>query len=229
MNVRIDKDVFEKFHAEFLVGAIFCSNTDNSRHEPDIHEMLRDMEEFVRVNFSHERAQNNLLVSAWKAASEHFGDQFKHYHTNAERLMMTVLDGGEIQSKDNLTDLCNFISLKHIVPIGAFDARKISGDLAFTIAQGNELFGKKPVEAGELLLCDAEAVRARKLQYDIDQKPGVGNATHAALVLVEALPPLHSAQLLNIVAELAGLIKIFCGGKIQKGMLGKEQPEIRFS
>jgi len=221
MKVLITKEVFEKLNPGFIAGVLFCSKIDNRTQEADIHEMLRDIEEFVRVSFGPENARH--LTPA------HDGEQFKHYHTNVERLMLDVLDGNEIPSKDKLTDLCNFMSLKHIVPIGALDADKTKGEISFRIAEGKELFGKQAVMAGELVLCDDTSVLARKLHYEADSRYGITKKTQHALVLVEALPPFDSAQLLNLVAELAGLIKIFCGGKVQSGVLNKQQMEIRFS
>lgn len=229
MKVCIEKSVFEKFSPDFIVGVLFCSKLDNRTQEMDIPEMLRDIEEFVRITFSPENARKSSLLSAWKAAHEHFGDQFKHYHTNVERLMLDVLDGKEIPRKDKLADLCNFMSLKHIVPIGAFDASKIQGDISFRVAEGKELFGKQAVMAGELVLCDDTSILARKLHYEAEGRYGITKKTQHAIVLIEALPPVDSVQLLNIVEELAVLIKIFCGGTVQKGVLNKDQLEIPFS
>ncbi len=199
MKIQIDPAVFEKFNG-FTVGIIFCQ-INNTEHSDDIYEMLRDIEEYVRISFN-----KNALISTSKAAQQ-LG--LKHYHTRVEMLMETVLKGKEIPNKDTLTNLCNFIALKHLVPVGALDARNL-GNLLFTI------------DNGELVLKDKKVV-SRQLLYEADPSVEVSKKTQTALVLVETLPPVDAGKMVHVVDELADLIKIFCG-RVQKKVLSEKQP-----
>lgn len=230
MNVSIDKSVFDKFNEQFAVGIIHCSKLNNSGSPVDIHEMLRDVEELIRINFNPSTLQTHQLISAWDSAVAHFGDKAQHYQSNVERMMLDILDSKDIPSKNKMVDLCNFISLKNIIPLGLTDTSKISGSLTFTLAKGSEKFepdGKlESLESGELILRDDNDVLARKLDYRTSSKADVDKKTKEAIVHIEAIPPITKDKLEAVTDELAGLIRIFCGGKIKKKILNKDKAEV---
>ena len=125
MNISIHPNVFTEFNQNFSVGILHCTDIDNNKSPVDIHEMLRDIEEYIKLTFTKENAKTHHLVSAWNTAIAHYGDKFHHYHTNVERLMKHVLDGDELASSTKINDLTNFFALKNLVPMGALDADKI--------------------------------------------------------------------------------------------------------
>ncbi len=225
MKIRIEPQVFEKFHEEFMVGVISCSDISLKGNSSDLQEMLHDVEELIRVSFNPDTVANHQMVSAWKAAVAHFGEKATHYQTNAEKMIRTILEGKEVPHSDKLIDLCNFISLKYIIPLGVFDVQKVESPLFFTLAKGDETFSQKKeaIEPGELLLCDGEDVLARKLDYVQNPKAHVTVKTKNALITLEALPPINEDKLAAYVDELAGLIRIFCGGKFKKVILSKRK------
>jgi len=232
MKVSINKKVFSDLHEKFVVGLIYCSNLDNSGNPDDIHEMLRDVEELIRVNFTPVNLKSHKLVSAWKAAVAHFGKKAKHYESNVELMMLDVLDGKDVKSQNKLVDLSNFMALKYIIPVGVTDAKKISKNLEFTLAKGTEKFsmGRKSekVEKGELILRNGVEVLSRKFDRRVSSKGVVDKKTKKALVRIEALPPVSEAKMGRIVDEMAGLIRVFCGSKTKKVVLTKKKPSVNF-
>lgn len=211
MKISIDKAVFAS-HDHFMVGCLSVSGVNISKASAEIPEMLRDIEEYVRLNFNEDAVQSHHLISAWKAAVAHYGEKFHHYQTNVEQLMKVVLTGGEIKSENKLVDLVHFFTLKFLVPMNVIDLKKVSGKLLFTLAEG-----------GELVFKDDKHVLARKLNYELNSKVVVTDKTTDALVYIEALPPLNVQQLDNILQEAAGLVKAFCGGKVKRFILTKEK------
>lgn len=233
MKVAINQKVFENFHEQFMVGLVLCTDINNTGSPADLHEMLRDVAELIRVNFNPINLQTHQLISAWKAAVAHFGGKFQHYQSNVERMMTLILEGDDPTSKNKLADLCNFMALKHITPVGATDAKKVAGNLEFAVAQGDEDFHinakTTTVEKDELILSDGLDVLARKLDYDTSPKAEVSAKTKHALIHIEALPPISEAKLERIMDELAGLVRVFCGGKTKKAILTKARPSVEFS
>jgi DNA/RNA-binding domain of Phe-tRNA-synthetase-like protein len=124
-------------------------------------------------------------------------------------MLMNKLTEGNLPRKDRLNDLVVFLSLKYIIPAGAFDADRVKG-IRCTIDS-----------SGDLALVDGAHTLARKLQYESSPRAAVNSKTRNAVVLIEALPPFNRSKLESALAELAGLIKVFCGGKIRKIVLDK--------
>src|SRR3989344_4129659 len=218
MNITIHPSVFSEFNENFSVGILYCTDIDNSESPVDIHEMLRDIEEYTRLNFTKDTAKTHQLNSAMDAGNEQFGEKIHHYHTNGERRMQQVLDGDEIASSTKIIDLINFFSLKYLVPMGALDASKLASPefkVAKTSSSTNE-------EKFELILTDKEKILAHQLNYDVDKKVMPHEDTKTALIYIEALPPTSKAQLEKIMDEIAALIRVFCSGKIKKAVINKE-------
>ena len=227
MKVSINKKVFESFNDKFAIGILWCSGINNTGSPADIHEMLRDVEELIRINFNPASLQTHELISAWKSAIAHYGEKAKHFQSNVERMMNHIIEGEDIDTENKLGDLCNFISLKHIIPLGVTDIDKIKDNIEFTLAS-NERWNTVPLEKNELIMNAGDDVLARKLDYIISKKGEVDKKTKNALLHIEAIPPIDENRLMNILEELQGLIRIFCGGKIKKAILKKDKAQIEF-
>ena len=227
MKVSINKKVFEVFNDRFHVGLLWCSNLNNSGSPADIHEMLRDVEELVRINFNPSSLQTHELISAWKSAVAHYGEKAQHFQSSVERMMTYVLEGEDIETKNKLGDLCNFISLKYLVPLGVTDTDKAEGNIEFTLA-GSEKWNGSPIEKNELIMKAGDDVISRKLDFNISSKGEVDKKTKNAIIHIEAIPPIDENRLMNILEELQGLVRIFCGAKIKKTILKNDKNEIDF-
>lgn len=225
MKICIEPKVFSELGEGFAVGVVACSGVKNTKSSPELVEMLRDVEELIRVNFTPESLGAHPLVSAWKAAAAHYGPEFEHHQSKVEKLMKSVLEGHSLKSSTMLADLCTFISLKHLLPVGIVDTARLTGKLSFGIARGGEIFdsGKtktKPAR-GELILRDSIDILSRKLDYDVSPKAEPKLSTKNAVVHTELVPPMATEKLGQVLEELATLIKIFCGGKVRRMVIGK--------
>ena len=211
MKMSVDRKVFEKFHGDFFAGCIACRGLNNKGSSAESEEMLRDIEEYVHLNFNADTLKTNNLVSSWKAATAHYGEQFQHYHTALEKMLKTVLDRKRVPAENKLVNLINFFSLKHLVPLTALDLKNVGTKLVFTLSDHNDL-----------VLRNDKAVLVRKFA---DEKPQhhVTEKTSDALIFVEGVPPLHHEHLDNILEEVAGLVKVFCGGTTKRVILTKHK------
>ena len=223
MNISIHQNVFSEFNENFSVGILHCSGIDNTKSPVDIHEMLRDIEEYIKLNFTKDTAKTHHLISAWTAAITHYGDKFHHYHTNVERLMQQVLDGNELATSTKVNDLTNFFALKNLVPMGVLDAEKIENP-QFKVMKTISETGAS--EKNELTLCDNETIIARELNYNIEKKVTPHEKTKNALIYIEALPPTSRAQLEKMMEEISAIVRIFCKGKVKRAIIDKENKKI---
>ena len=214
MRISIDKKVFEQFHGEFFVGCIVCSGMTNKKSSADSEEMLRDMEEYVKLNFNDDTMKTHHLVSAWKAATAHYGDKYHHYHTHLESMIKEILAGKQVAPENKLMDLVHFFSLKHIVPLTAIDLSKVGKKLNFTLMSDDV--------KNELVFRDETGVLVRKFA-EAKPKDAVTEKTGDALIYVEGVPPLREDHLDNILHEMGDLVKVFCGGKIKRVILTKHK------
>ncbi len=226
MKLAIAPAVFQSVHEQFLAGLIEVRGLSNRGSAAEIDEMLRDIEELVRLSFSPESVQTHQLLSAWKAAVAHLGEA-KHYESNVERLMSYVLHGRGVASRNKLADLCTFLALKYLIPIAALDLAQAHGNLAWKLSTGRETLavdGKSArIPKGDLIFSDRKNVLAWKLDYQTNPVADASTATKDALISIVVVPPVTQERLQSHLDELAGLIRIFCGGSVQKAILSRER------
>jgi DNA/RNA-binding domain of Phe-tRNA-synthetase-like protein len=215
MKVSIDKSVFQHVHPEFMVGVVRCTLLNNRGKSDDIAEMLRDIEEYIRLHFRKDSIAVHQLISPWKAAVAKFGKKAAHYHTHVEEMMEKVIAGRTVQSKDKLNDVVNFFSLKYIVPAMVVDLKKAGKELTFTASHG------------DLMLKDNRKVLSRKLDYH-SAGAGVSTTTTNALIVVEGLPPLAKQHVVHLLEEVQGLVRFFCQAKTKVAFLDKKNPIVEF-
>ena len=233
MEFSISKEVFEHFK-DLSIGVIIAESIENEKDSEELENLLSEMVGFVKDNFSPLNIKNHSMISPWKSAYFDYEEKPHTTHSSVERLTKKIMEKGDIESKNKLRDLCNFISLKYMVPVECFDISKAQKGISFTRAKGDEFFYDEKLkkaenpEKGELIYSDALNVLARKLDYTESGKAAVSSKTKKAIILVEGLKPLTKAKVSKITEEISGLAESFCKAKIKSFVLDKKNSSAEF-
>ena len=147
-----------------------------------------------------------------------------------ERLLKKIIKKRSVSSKDVLTNLTRYLSLKNLVPFGVDDFAKINGNLTFGLATGKEKVDKiRNLKAGALYYKDNQRVLGTKLDFWKSKKTALDSNSTSTLIHIEALPPVSSQELNKIVKETKNLITSFCGGKVKSFVLDKKKNKIKIT
>lgn len=213
MKIEIKKNVFAKFNDKFMAGLLVCSELENQGGLKEIERLLDKIEKLIKLDFTPINFKTHDLITVWEVAAESLGK--KHYKSSVENLMRSILEGHKIRREDRLRNLCNFVSLKYIVPVDCFDLGLIKGDLDFDVKGRDLVFS-----AGRVKLSEKLALKRNK-KYDVKDK------TKKALVYFEALPPLNKDKVRKIMEDLADLIRVYCKAKVKIYFLDKKNSEVK--
>ncbi len=206
MNITLQPEVFSRVHPKFKLALILATQLDNkSKRQESLH-LLGEAEKLIRLTFNKETVKNHYLISPWSVAQQEFGKQAKHYHTSVERLLQDILDKKNIAAAEVVTNIVRYLSLKHLIPLAVDDAAKIKGSVTFAIARRS----KQKARKGELYYHDEQQMLGTKLDFWKNKATALTLTSTAALIHLEALPPVTSRKLKEIVAELEHLLYIFC-------------------
>jgi DNA/RNA-binding domain of Phe-tRNA-synthetase-like protein len=233
MKFSISKEVFEHLD-DLSIGIIIAEDIENRKSSAELEELISEIVELVNANSSPTSSANNRMISPWKSAYFSFGEKPHSTHSSMERLTNEIMETSDIKRKNKLKDLCNFISLKHTVPVECFDIEKIQGDLLLKRAKGDEFFydygsGKAlNPEKGEFIYTDKINVLARKLDYVESDKALVSMRTKKTIILIEGLKPLKKQEVSKITKETAELAEAFCNAKARIFVLDKNNSTIEF-
>lgn len=233
MKLIIAPTIFQKFQ-KLNVGIVIVKNIDNKGSDEKIYHLLEEIESLIKLNFVSTELAKHSLISPWRAAYSEFGAKPSKYHSSVEALMKRLLKGEDIPKVNKLVDIYNYLSLKHLVPIGASDLDKVEGHIFLRTANGTEIFiplnstEVEHPEKGEVIYKDDRNVLCRRWNWRDCDKTKIKDSTKNVILYVEALPPLTREKLEEVCKELISLINMFCGGEAKYYILDIAAPEIEF-
>jgi DNA/RNA-binding domain of Phe-tRNA-synthetase-like protein len=232
MKFTINPQIFTQY-PDVLLGVVILHDIDNHGDSPEITSMLRTAETACIDSFNNTPVIEHSHIAPWREAYRKFGAKPKDYPSSIENLVRRIIKGDSIRHINKLVDIYNYISLKHLVPVGGEDLSQIQGDIELTIAGDQEepvvLLGEseaRPPYAREVIYKDNLGTICRRWNWKEADRTKLTEKTQSALIVIEALPPVGKEQLDTSLAELANLVKQFCGGEITTTILDSQNPEI---
>ena len=193
--------------------------------------LIRERENEIRANFNTETLSQNPKIDAWRKAYSSFGAKPKKNKCSVENLYRMILGGAELRHINKIVDIYNFISIKHMIPVGGEDTGKIEGNIMLKFARGNEPFvelnseeTKNPKE-GEVVYVDDKEVLCRRWNWRECDKSKMTEETKNVALVVEWLLPIAKEEVEAIINELSELVQKICGGEIKTFVLDSSNLE----
>lgn len=224
MRLIITPVIFKKY-PKLIVGAVIAKGINNKGLQEKIYSLLDDMQELVKLNFIPSELSKHQMISPWRTAYSEFGTKPSKHHSSVEALIRQVLKGKKIPKVNKLVNIYNYLSLKHMLPMGADDLDKVEGNIWLMFADGAEIFvplNSTEIEhpnPGEVIYKDERRVLCRKWNWRECDKTKITEETKNAIIYVEALPPIRKEKVKAACKELKELIEMFCGGTVEHHIL----------
>lgn len=232
MKVIVNKQILKTF-PKLNIGIVIAKNIENTGSDEKIYHLLEEIEDLIKLNFVSEKLAEHPMISPWRAAYSEFGSKPSKYNSSVEALMRSILKGRSIPRISKLVDLYNYLSLKHLVPMGADDLARIKGNIKLTFASGKEKFtplGKKEKEhpdKGEVIYKDDEKVLCRRWNWRECDESKITEQTKEAVIYIEGIFPVTKEKLTEVCRECADMIKTFCNGKAEYHILNEKNNQVK--
>ena len=221
MKIDISKEIFEKFPGLNL-GVVIAKNIQNSEGNSEIIELLRCAEEKVRDEFVPGELAQHPKLAPWRQAYSSFGAKPKKYKCSIEALIRRVLNDEALPDINNLVNLYNYLSLKHVLPMGGDDLDNVEGNIHLKIADGSETFialnsdEVKNPKQGEVVYADNNEILCRRWNWRECEKTKLTSESKNIIIYAEGLPPVTQDEVESAVKEIAEDVKKFLGGENAK-------------
>ena len=225
MKFRIDPAIFSYF-PHLHIGVVSAKGVDNHGECPEILEKIGHVLREIRGRFDRKTLAEHPKIQAWRKAYASFGAKPKKHLSSVESLYRMALEGASLRSINKLVDTYNFISLKHMVPVGGDDLAKVEGNIELRFAVEDESFvplGSGEVQKarnGEVVYADMKSILCRRWNWRESEKTKMTERTREVLLVSEGLPPVTAEEMKQIVEELALMVKEYCGGDVNEDVLG---------
>ncbi len=234
MRFCVNYRIFDKF-PDLSLGVVIAKGMDNLGTADELWALISAQQEEIRANASSEILSQLPRIASWRRAYSAFGAKPKKYKSSVESLYRMVLKGVDLKHINTIVDVYNYISIKHMVPVGGDDISRVEGDIVLRFAQGGEMFrplNSEEVEhakEGEVIYMDNVEVLCRRWNWRECDKSRMTEETKQAVLVVEGLSPVNREEVDSIVEQLRRLVDRFCGGETRFEILSQEQPEIVIS
>lgn len=172
-------------------------------------------------------------IAVWRAAYRAFGIRKTSYRCSVERLAKNAQAGRSLPEINAFVDAYNAVSLSHVMPLGADDLDRLSGDIAFRFSRPDDDFRdmgvldangepvRDPPKPGEVVYADGEKILCRRWNWRQDARSLVTPATTRAVITVQAN---GAGDLEAAVADLTRLIAAHCGGRSAVAIADRATP-----
>ncbi|MEM1949331.1 MAG: phenylalanine--tRNA ligase beta subunit-related protein [Candidatus Caldarchaeum sp.] len=182
-------------------------------------EGLEDYISNVRKTLKLDELTRHPLVRAYRDFFWRIGVDPTKTRPSAEALLRRVLQGKKFPRVNTLVDVYNIVSMKYVVPIAAFDADRLAGDLVMRFARSGERFQgigmEKPLtlSGGEVVVEDGQKLIAVYPYRDADSSK-VTERSRNVLLMVCGVPGVDMEYLKNCSDELVEAVLSKCGGRL---------------
>jgi len=232
MKFIINNSIFGN-SPELNIGVLVLRGVDNNGESSKVIDSIRNEEKRIREEFVSEKLSQEPKINSWRQVYKSFGVKPKEYKSSVESLYKRILKEDELRHINKVVDIYNYISLKHMLPVGGEDLDKIQGDIQLTYAGDNEpavlLLGdkeEKSPEEGEIIYKDEISAICRRFNWREATRTKLTEDTKDLILVIEGLPPITNEDVDNILNEMKELIGECCGGDITKFILNRDNPEI---
>lgn len=213
-RLRVDARIQEQF-PDYAVLVIYARGLGNRPSTERSIGLLREAEQRQREAFGAEKASTHPHIAAWREAFGRFGAKPSRYLCSVEALIGRVLKGQELPAINEVVDIYNSVSVRHVLPVGGEDLDALTSDLTLTFAVGSEPFdemagGEVAVshpEPGEVVWADSSGVTCRRWNWRQGYRTRLTVDTHNAYFVLDRLAPYPLDTLRQAGDELVALLR----------------------
>jgi DNA/RNA-binding domain of Phe-tRNA-synthetase-like protein len=211
-------------------GVVFARGIDNASENPEAQGLLRAQAEVLQSTYASRPLSSHPHISSWRAAFSSFGLKPTQYRSAVEALMRHVLKAGAVPHINTLVDICNYVSMKHVLPVAAYDLAHVSGPVEVRFAKGDEPFlplYAKEIEypkPGEVAYTDDEGALSRRWVWRQCDRAKSTPQTRDALLTTEGVNDIQREAVETATKELVTLVGQFCGGELSWSLLDTDNP-----
>ena len=219
---------------DFRVAVVVAENLALATERPSaLDGLIAEREAACRTRWEGLELSAIPGIAAWRGAYKGFGIRKTSYRSSVERLVKRVRAGERLPAVNTLVDAYNAVSLASVLCCGADDLDRVAPPLAFRFARPGDSFidmGAQPGEDpndppkdGEVVYADAHHVLCRRWNWRQDARTGISPDTRRAIVTVQAN---GWGDLDAAAADLAGLLREFCGATVRTAVADAARPRI---
>lgn len=224
---RVAPQVFEKF-PNAVFGVVVAKGIDNSMECREIGSLLAAEAVAARARLEGVNLKEHPAIAPYREAFLTLGFNPNKFMCSVEALCKRVMKAGALPNINPIVDLGNAMSMKYILPMGAHDIRKLSGDLEVRFAADGDNFlpfGETVTErpdSGELVYVSGHTVKTRRWIWRQSDDGKIDESSTDVIFPIDGFGGVNSEMVEQAREELTGLLGKFFGCRVLSGFIDRE-------
>ncbi|WP_026583267.1 B3/B4 domain-containing protein [Bacillus sp. J33] len=214
MEITISPELCNLF-PHFKIGFITYKNIEVGQSPQMVKGRLQLFQESIYFDLEDKNAADLEGIKEWRQIFKKAGKDPNRYRHSAEALYRRIKKQNYLQPVNSSIDINNFFSLEYQIPIGVYDADKLSGDLSIRIGKEGEeyngLNGRPNSLANLIISEDTEGPFGSP--FVDSERTAVTEQTKNAVQIVYLRPSLDTWQAEKMVESLMNMYIQVHGGE----------------
>ncbi|GLB58639.1 B3/B4 domain-containing protein [Cytobacillus sp. NCCP-133] len=214
MEIAISPELCKQI-PHFKIGFITYKNIEVGQSPQMVKGRLQLFQESIYFDLEDKNVTDLDGIKEWRQIFKTAGKDPNRYRHSAEALYRRIKKQNYLQPVNSSIDINNFFSLEYQIPIGVYDADKLSGDLAIRVGKEGEKYNGlngRPNSLANLIISeDAEGPFGSP--FVDSERTAVTVYTKNAIQIVYLRPLLETGQAEKMVESLMNMYTQVHGGE----------------
>ncbi|CAM3854949.1 B3/B4 domain-containing protein [Cytobacillus oceanisediminis] len=221
MEITISPELYELF-PHFKIGIITYTNIEIGQSPQMVKGRLQLFQESIYFDLEDKNVTDLEGIKEWRQIFKTAGKDPNRYRHSAEALYRRIKKQNYLQPVNSSIDINNFFSLEYQIPIGVYDADKLSGDLSIRLGkEGDEYNGLngRPNSLANLIISE-DAAGPFGSPFVDSERTAVTEQTKNAVQIIYLRPSLKTEQAEKMVESLMNMYTQVHGGEGNYKVIG---------
>jgi len=229
MHIELEQEIIQHYpgvQIGYLIAEVSVAETD-----PFVESLKTSLSSYVQgMGLNATNFAIHPTVAIWREIYERdFQVKAKTYRSSLEALLRRVVTGKEIWKINSIVDLYNCHSVLSLLPMGAYDLDKVSGDISIRYAREGETFlalgEKERIEAkpNHIVYADEKRLICWLWNHKDSRETCLDENSKRVIFFIDAFDRAHLEAALERLAED---LKKVGGFPLSSGVLNQNQPRV---
>jgi len=227
MRFIVDDDVFKKLE-NVCFGVVVARGVDNAARKNEIKDILDNNAAMIKEQLSGVNIKEHAKILPYRNAFVKIGFNPNKFTCSVEALITRIVKGGQMPSINNVVDLANAISIKHILPIGAHDLDTAKEDILVRFSVSGDKFipfgMEEPeyLEPGELIYVRGNDVKTRRWIWRQSERGKITEKSTNIFFPIDGFTDINSEGVISARDELARTLRELFNCEVTTGYVDKD-------
>ena len=222
---RYDSQILKLF-PNLAGGAMLGAGLHNGPSPENLRQVYLEEQHRVLDRIGSTPLSEIETLAGWRAAFRLFGVDPTQYRSAAEALLRRLTKKGDIPSINAVVDICNLVSIRYGLPVGAFDLRSVGEMITVRFATGAEHFtvlgeaDPEQLKPGEVIFTNPQGLLvARRWCWRSSEESAAREDTTQTLFTIEAQHPGGKEMVIKALDDLKALLGDYVGGNFEQALI----------